>query len=279
MLDFFILILYLSTRKVNLTQVRIGENLTIGLLIPTKNEKQQYYDFVLDIVDKNVFDTLILVDDSDDIKSKEIFLALKSTLEHKLGTSRICTVIRQNPSDGIAGAYKIGYQCAVDLNLDFLVQMDGDGQHSIVDLMRIIELLKIDKDFDVIYGSRWVKGGSTVNWSRSRKLLSILGNKFIKFKSGAKLDDASTGFRLFNLRKLERAWNLVFRLNVEGFSFHIITSIMYYELGLKIIEVPIRFEARKEGLSKMTIKRARESFDIVNNWNNKYRQDFLIFKD
>jgi dolichol-phosphate mannosyltransferase len=125
-----------------------------------------------------------------------------------------------------------------------------------------------------VIGSRWVPGGRTENWSKSRELLSRAANLYVRAMLGMGVKDSTAGFRIYSSSILERQ-NLE-AIKSEGYSFQIEMTRAVYKLGGKIIEVPITFRERENGVSKMSKNIVREAMLLVTIWG--LRRLLLISK-
>jgi dolichol-phosphate mannosyltransferase len=145
--------------------------------------------------------------------------------------------------------------------------MDADLSHRVRDLKKMIEAKELQPNTDLVIGSRWVPGGRTENWSKSRELLSRAANLYVRAMLGMGVKDSTAGFRIYSSSILERL-NLE-AIKSEGYSFQIEMTRAVYKLGGKIIEVPITFRERENGVSKMSKNIVREAMLLVTIWGLK----------
>jgi dolichol-phosphate mannosyltransferase len=145
--------------------------------------------------------------------------------------------------------------------------MDADLSHRVRDLKKMIEAKELQPNTDLVIGSRWVPGGKTENWSKSRELLSRAANLYVRAMLGMGVKDSTAGFRIYSSSILERL-NLE-AIKSEGYSFQIEMTRAVYKLGGKIIEVPITFRERENGVSKMSKNIVREAMLLVTIWGLK----------
>jgi dolichol-phosphate mannosyltransferase len=131
----------------------------------------------------------------------------------------------------------------------------------------MIEAKELQPNTDLVIGSRWVPGGRTENWSKSRELLSRAANLYVRAMLGMGVKDSTAGFRIYSSSILERL-NLE-AIKSEGYSFQIEMTRAVYKLGGKIIEVPITFRERENGVSKMSKNIVREAMLLVTIWGLK----------
>jgi dolichol-phosphate mannosyltransferase len=152
--------------------------------------------------------------------------------------------------------------------------MDADLSHRVRDLKKMIEAKELQPNTDLVIGSRWVPGGRTENWSKSRELLSRAANLYVRAMLGMGVKDSTAGFRIYSSSILKKL-NLE-AIKSEGYSFQIEMTRAVYKLGRKIIEVPITFRERKNGVSKMSKSIVREAMLLVTIWG--LRRLLLISK-
>lgn len=176
------------------------------------------------------------------------------------------SVVHRAEKAGLGAAYLNGFAVALDRGYDVIGEMDADGSHQPEQLERLLTALA---HADLVIGSRYVSGGSIVNWPRSRELLSRGGNRYVRMLLGISVLDATAGFRLFRRTTLER----IDLASVESTGYVFQTDLAYRTLraGLKVEEVPIDFIERVRGDSKMSGSVARESLQRITLWGLRER--------
>lgn len=128
----------------------------------------------------------------------------------------------------------------------------------------MIEIRKIDVDIGLVIGSRWIKGGSTVNWPIQRELLSRTANWYVRRMLGMSISDATSGFRIYSSALLR---NIPLKsIRSEGYSFQIEMTRAAKRVDSKIVEVPITFRERENGVSKMSWVIVIEAMFLVTIW-------------
>lgn len=158
--------------------------------------------------------------------------------------------------EGLGKAYVAGFQEAMRLGADKIVQMDCDFSHDPHDLPRMIA-----ENADLTIGSRYVKGGATPGWPFKRRLISRLGGIFIRMVTGMPLRDPTGGFKCWKRSTLE-ALDLP-TVRSAGYSFQLEMNHRTWKHGFTIHEIPIRFTDRVAGYSKITPGIAVESIKIA----------------
>ena len=199
------------------------------------------------------FDVLVVDDNSPDGTGKiaDALAALDGAV----------TVVHRTEKAGLGAAYLHGFRVALDAGYDVIGEMDADGSHQPEQLHRLVDALA---DADLVIGSRYVPGGSIVNWSRWRELLSRGGNLYVRLLIGMSVHDATAGYRLFRRHALE-AVDLA-AVESTGYVFQTDMTHRVLSAGLRVREVPIEFVERVRGDSKMSGQVATESLRKITRW-------------
>lgn len=160
------------------------------------------------------------------------------------------TVIHRPGKLGLGSAYAQGFQTALGQGADVIVQMDADFSHSPVYIPQMVTHLE---QYDVVVGSRYVQGGSTDDrWSWWRYALSWWANQVhTRAILGINVEDATAGFKAFRRQVLE-VIDLAHILS-NGYVFQVEMAYLCQRLGFSVLELPIYFEDRRIGESKMDI--------------------------
>ena len=155
--------------------------------------------------------------------------------------------LKRPGKQGLGRAYIAGFGWGLDQGYEVFVEMDADFSHRPQDLVKVVEAVKTH---DFVVGSRWIKGGATLNWSFWRKLISIGGSTYSRFILGYPLRDWTGGFNAYRANVLRRIG--LNEIKSEGYSFQIELKYRSSSCGFKGVEVPIVFDERREGQSKMS---------------------------
>jgi dolichol-phosphate mannosyltransferase len=175
-------------------------------------------------------------------------------------------VLHRTEKNGLGAAYIAGFDWGLNEGYDVLVEMDADGSHAPEQLHRLLGALE---HADAVLGSRWVPGGSVVNWPGRRKVLSLGGNLYVRMALGMKLKDATGGYRAYKRAVLER---VEFRgIASQGYCFQVDLTRRALDAGFRLVEVPITFVERERGESKMSGDIVREAFWRVTQWGAAHR--------
>jgi dolichol-phosphate mannosyltransferase len=170
-------------------------------------------------------------------------------------------VLHRVGKQGLGSAYLAGFGWGLQRGYDVLVEMDADGSHQPEQLPDLLAALA---DADLVLGSRWVSGGSVVNWPRSRELLSRGGNTYVRLVLGLGLRDATGGFRAFRRETLDKLD--LDAVASQGYCFQVDLARRAVSQGLRVVEVPIEFVEREHGVSKMSGAIVREALWRVTVW-------------
>ncbi|WP_211752921.1 polyprenol monophosphomannose synthase [Nocardioides lianchengensis] len=177
-------------------------------------------------------------------------------------------VLHRTAKGGLGAAYRHGFAHALAEGYDVIGEMDADGSHQPEQLGLLLDALA---DADLVIGSRYVPGGSVVNWPRSRELLSRGGNLYVRLLLGIRVRDATAGFRLFRRGTLEKID--LDSVRSTGYVFQTDMVARTLNAGLTVREVPIEFVERERGDSKMSGAVATESLKRITWWGLRERRD------
>jgi dolichol-phosphate mannosyltransferase len=156
-------------------------------------------------------------------------------------------VLRRTRKEGLGPAYVAGFRQALDMGADRIVQMDCDFSHNPADVPR---LAAASEQADVVLGSRWIRGGSVVNWPLRRMALSRGGSLYARRVLDVEIRDLTGGFKCWRRDVLETIG--LDRIKTSGYGFQIELTFRALSAGFSVAEVPIRFADRRVGESKMS---------------------------
>ncbi len=146
--------------------------------------------------------------------------------------------------------------------------MDADGSHAPEQLHRLLDALT-EQHADLVLGSRYVPGGSVVNWPRHRLLLSRGGSLYSRMALGISIRDITGGFRAFRREVLEKL--MAGDVASAGYCFQVDLLWRTIQAGFRVVEVPITFAERERGQSKMSGNIVREALWRVTQWGVQHR--------
>lgn len=176
-------------------------------------------------------------------------------------------VVHRAGKGGLGAAYLAAFPVVLQRGYDVVAQMDADGSHQPEQLPDLLAALA---EADVVLGSRWVPGGSVVNWPLFREALSRGGNLYTRLLLGIPVRDATGGFRVYRRSALE-AIDLAGVQSV-GYCFQADMAWRAVQAGLRVREVPIEFVERVRGESKMSPDVAVESLRRITRWGLRERR-------
>jgi dolichol-phosphate mannosyltransferase len=230
------------------------------IIVPTYNESMNAPVLIKRIF-KHIPETSILViDDGSPDGTAEIVELLQQEYPD-------LHLLKRSEKSGLGSAYRAGFAWGLERGYNEMVEMDADMSHRVRDLAKMIEVKKARPETSLIIGSRWMKDGKTENWSKARELLSRTANLYVRFMLGMGVKDSTAGFRIYSadiLRKIDLT-----AIKSEGYSFQIEMTRAVYRNGGSIVEVPITFREREQGVSKMSKKIVREAMTLVTVWGLK----------
>jgi dolichol-phosphate mannosyltransferase len=172
-------------------------------------------------------------------------------------------VLHRARKDGLGRAYLAGFDLALAEGRDFVVELDADGSHDPAALPAMLELAQQARA-DLVLGSRWVPGGSVVNWPWIRQAISRTGNRYAKVVLRSRIQDLTSGCRVFRVEALRR---LTFDdVSSQGYCFQVELAWRLERAGCKVVEHPIAFVERANGRSKMHLGIVLEALVRVTMW-------------
>ena len=174
------------------------------------------------------------------------------------------SILSRSMKGGIGPAYLAGFDLGFKNDYQYFVQMDADLSHMPEQLEK---LLAVASSKSLVIGTRWMPGGSVVNWPFHRRLISKLGTKYASFVLNLRYKDLTSGYRVVPRQLLE-----IFNLNsieTKGYGFQIEIVLKAHDAGFEIKQVPITFIERENGRSKMGTKIVWEAWFKVSIWGFK----------
>ncbi len=227
------------------------------ILIPTYNEIDNIQKLVPFLLSKYPEVNILVIDDNSPDGTH------KWVKEFSEKDSRV-HLIKRAGKMGLGTAYVEGYKYMLANGYDVAVQMDADYSHNPNDVQKFLSYIN---DYDLVIGSRYIKGVNVVNWPISRLLLSYFANMYTRIITGLPIMDGTGGFKCFRSEVL-RSINLD-KIKSNGYSFQIEMNYISWKKGFKIFEFPIVFTDRFQGTSKMSKKIVHEAIFMV--WKLRFR--------
>jgi dolichol-phosphate mannosyltransferase len=242
---------------------RAEEKPVSGLLvvIPTYDERENLSAIVARVRAAVPAASVLVVDDGSPDGTGELAdeLAAADASVH---------VLHRRGKEGLGAAYLAAFDWALAGGFDPIAQLDADGSHQPEQLPLLLESLETTdasgRRPDIVIGSRWVPGGSVVNWPRRRVWLSKTGSTYARWMLGLPVKDATAGFRVFRADAL-RALHLQ-DVHTRGYGFQVDMTWHAVMAGLDVVEAPITFVERERGRSKMNASIVLEAMARVTAW-------------
>jgi dolichol-phosphate mannosyltransferase len=230
------------------------------VVLPTYNERDNLERIVADIRAYLDTDVLVVDDGSPD--------GTGAIADQLAAAAPRVRVLHRQGKQGLGTAYLAGFADAIARGYELVFEMDADFSHPPWDLPR---LAAAGRHADLVIGSRYVPGGSTVGWDLKRRLLSRGANLYARTILSTAIRDMTAGFRCYAvaaLRQLDLG-----AVAAQGYAFQIEMAFRMVRKGFKVVEVPIHFTDRRVGQSKMDGKVAREALLLVPRLRARVRAD------
>ena len=212
------------------------------VVIPTYNEKENVSAILHSIFDLQQDFHVIVIDDGSPDGTAQIVKDLQLKFPGQL------FIEERRGKQGLGTAYIHGFKWAIARDYQYVFEMDADFSHNPNDLPRLYDACK-NRGADVAIGSRYVKGGGVVNWPSDRKALSKGGSLYTRMITWMPIKDPTAGFMCYKKEVLETI-NLD-QIVFVGYAFQIEMKFAAWKLHFKLKEVPIIFQDRTQGTSKM----------------------------
>jgi dolichol-phosphate mannosyltransferase len=228
------------------------------ILIPTYNEAVSIVELleklsIFRLSSQYQFDVVVIDDNSPDKTANIVDDMAISWVQ----------ILRRPGKGGLGAAYRAGFDKVLsDNDYTHVVTMDADGSHRVEDLPAMFAAIKVGKS--IVLGTRWMPGGSVVNWPKSRELLSKSGTQYAKFALGIDLNDLTGGFRIYSVELLN-SLNLK-DMDATGYCFQIEMAMAADLAGAAATQVPITFVERINGVSKMSKAIVIEALTQTTRW-------------
>ena len=178
-------------------------------------------------------------------------------------------LLRRSGKLGLGTAYVTGFRWGLERGYELLIEMDADGSHPADRLPALIDAVRSQPDVQLAIGSRWVPGGSVVDWPWYREALSRGGNAYARWMLRIDVRDITAGFRVYRAAVI--AGMALDAVDSKGYCFQVDMTLRVHDLGGRIVEVPIRFRDRLHGVSKMSQAIVLEAMLRVTQWGLQRR--------
>ncbi|KAM9866033.1 Polyprenol monophosphomannose synthase [Leucobacter aridicollis] len=233
---------------------------SVLVVLPTFNERDSLAGVVAAVLDAVPGANVLIIDDNSPDGTGDVADGLASA------DTRV-SVMHRAGKLGLGTAYIAGFQRGLDLGYEFVAEMDSDGSHLPGELPALLNAAAAGAE--LVIGTRWMPGGTIVNWPRHRRMLSRGGTAFARFALRSRLRDLTSGYRVLSRGCVERLG--LERIDSEGYAFQVETAWRIERLGVPVAEVPITFVERTTGRSKMSARIMWEAFTNVLRWGISIR--------
>lgn len=236
------------------------------VIIPTYNEKENIAKIIKKVFSLGVPFDILIVDDGSPDGTAAVVKALQQEYPDRLFMEE------RTGKLGLGTAYIHGFRWALQRHYSYVYEMDADFSHNPEDLLRLRQACLVGADMAI--GSRYIKGVNVVNWPMSRVLMSYFASAYVRLIMRIPIQDATAGFVCFSRKVLETI--PLDNIRFIGYAFQIEMKFTAIKYGFKLVEVPIIFTDRTEGVSKMSTHIFREAFFgviqlKVESWFKKYK--------
>ncbi len=230
------------------------------VVIPTYNEIENIHGIIAAVLKADDRVHVLIVDDNSPDGT--------SAAVRKIQENNNRVLLMERPGKmGLGTAYCQGFEYVINLGYDTIMEMDADFSHDPADISRFLEEIAT---YDLVIGSRYSNGVNVVNWPLSRLILSYSANIYTRVITGMPIMDATGGFKCFRanaLSKIDFA-----KIHSNGYAFQIEMNYRLWTSGAKIKEIPIIFNDRRSGVSKMNRSIVWEAVFLV--WKMKFLNIF-----
>jgi len=215
----------------------------VSIVIPTYNERENVKELlprIFRILEENkISGNVVVVDDNSPDGTAGAVEGMKKEFPPIL--------IRRSGKQGIGSAYLAGFREALDKAAEVIMEMDADLSHKPEEIPKFIKAIE---NYDLVLGSRYIKGGKIENWNLVRRIISKGGNLIARILLDLTINDITTGYRAYRRKVLEKI-NLD-KVQSDGYGFQAEMLFRAKEKGFRIGEIAITFREREHGRSKLS---------------------------
>ncbi len=220
------------------------------VIIPTYNEKENIEKMVRKVFSLPKEFHLLIIDDGSPDGTADIVKKLQKEFEGFLH------MVQRTGKLGLGTAYIAGFKWGIEKGYEFIFEMDCDFSHNPDDLVRLHDACEAGAD--VAIGSRYCKGGRVSNWPLGRIMMSYFASVYVRIVLWMDIKDTTAGFKCYRRKVLETI--ALDEIRFVGYAFQIEMKYRSLKRGFKLVEVPITFVDRIEGVSKMSTNIFKEAF-------------------
>lgn len=220
------------------------------VIIPTYNEKENIEKIIRKVFSLSHSFHILIVDDGSPDGTANIVKGLQQEFPITLHLEE------RSGKLGLGTAYIHGFKWALKHSYEYVFEMDADFSHNPDDLLSLLKACQSNADMAI--GSRYIKGVNVVNWPMNRVLMSYFASAYVRLITRIKIQDATAGFICYRRKVLETI--PLDKIQFVGYAFQIEMKFTAIQYGFNVVEVPIIFTDRTEGVSKMSTSIFREAF-------------------
>ncbi|MCJ7762040.1 polyprenol monophosphomannose synthase [Candidatus Bathyarchaeota archaeon] len=215
----------------------------VGVISPTYCEAENIGGLIQTIESLNLNSVLLIIDDSSPDETRGIV----EKLNEKYGNILLLTRPRKM---GLGTAIRDGFELLMSQPNPpkYVITMDADYSHNPYDIPRLLDFAK--NGYDLVVGSRYCKGGGVKGWTVLRRITSMVANRMAGSLIHLRMNDFTNGFRCYSQRCVQ---NVLPKLHSQTYEIQIETIRQAKLHNLKVGEIPITFENRKKGKSKLSL--------------------------
>ena len=226
------------------------------VIIPTYNEIENIEAIIREVLSQKseagipFFDMMIVDDGSPDGTAQKV-MELQQEFPDRIHLEQ------RKGKLGLGTAYIHGFKIALEKGYEYICEMDADFSHRPTDLVQLY-LACVEQGYDLAVGSRYSNGVTVINWPIGRVLMSYFASWYVRFITGMSIMDTTAGFKCYRGKVLKNIE--LDKIKFIGYAFQIEMKFLTWKYGFKIVEVPIIFQDRMKGVSKMSTKIFKEAF-------------------
>lgn len=232
--------------------------ISVLVVVPTYNESESIkslltrLDAARNLISNSFNIDILLVDDDSPDRTAEIANSMNLP-----GFS----ILNRKIKSGLGPAYLAGFNQGLTGSYQYFVEMDADLSHQ---PEQLVDLLNAASNDTLVIGTRWIPGGSVVNWPTQRRWISKMGTGYAAFALKLPYKDLTSGYRVIPRTFLEK---LNFEeIETRGYGFQIEMALKAITAGFRIKQIPITFVERENGYSKMSLAIIWEAWSMVTIW-------------
>jgi dolichol-phosphate mannosyltransferase len=219
------------------------------VIIPTYNEIENIEKIITTTLSLNQDIDILIVDDSSPDGTASRVIELMNEFKNRL------FLVNRKQKEGLGKAYITGFRWAINNNYNTIIEMDADFSHDPYEIKNLIN--KLENGYDFAIGSRYVKSGKIINWPFMRRFYSKTASILTRIFTGMPIKDPTSGYVAYNTHSLQ-ALDLN-KIRFVGYAFQIEIKYKLWILEKKYYELPIVFQDRQNGISKMSKKIIKEA--------------------